>query len=95
MQAYGQETGQSDSELVRDAIGFAKLRRISLLITGKEPEPARLEHRMKRLRKAASNPVISSALRGQRLRISGRAMTDSDSQNITKGEVVSPETLPG
>jgi hypothetical protein len=41
MRAYGEETGQSDSELVRDAI--------LLLITGKEPEPARLDQRMKRL----------------------------------------------
>ena len=41
MQAYQQETGQTDSELVRDAI--------ALLITGKEPEPARLDQRMKRL----------------------------------------------
>ncbi len=41
MQAYQQETGQTDSELVRDAI--------SLLITGKEPDPARLDQRMKRL----------------------------------------------
>ena len=41
MQAYQQETGQTDSELVRDAI--------ALLITGKDPEPARLDQRMKRL----------------------------------------------
>lgn len=41
MQAYQQETGQTDSELVRDAI--------ALLITGKEPEPTRLDQRMKRL----------------------------------------------
>lgn len=41
MQAYQQETGQTDSELVRDAI--------ALLITGQDPEPARLDQRMKRL----------------------------------------------